>query len=182
MLPPTDSTAYLKTLDALSTEVRGAADAFAAIRHLVAHQPPLLDNPKQLQGAYATAFHGVAFDWPWLNMWKLKFAELGAVPRMWTVNGFDPVFLLHHVAMHRSQRGDFKFGYVRFGPPLSDEPVEIQAVIASEIERYATASAGFALPPFFPGDRTIASSALPPKRPAKAGVTICPFRGVGEHC
>jgi hypothetical protein len=177
MLPPTDSKPYLQALDALAMEVLGASDGFLSVRGYIVDQPKLLEDPKRLQAIWATAFSDAEIDWPWLNVWKLKFAVLGAVPRMWMVNDFDPVFLLYHVAIFRSRRRDYKHGYVRFGPPLSDEPKEIQSLIASEIDLYANGKEGFSFPPFFPGDRTLASPALPPQRTPKGGVTICAFRG-----
>ena len=110
---------------------------------------------------------GRSWEWPWLVEWKVRFANIGAYPKMWTSpreasfhsrHGkripIDPdVYLFSHTfsttrRLFRPHTGEF----VRFPDPLTDEPPTIQKLESDLVERYVNSNHAL-LPPFYPGCR-----------------------------
>lgn len=112
------------------------------------------------------AFQGRAWAWPWLLEWKVRFAALDAVPRMWRVDERishpnrgrlvvdRDVFLLSHAITHHRRRFDRRPtpDFIRFATPLGDEPPAITALEREHIRRYRTGEIA-TLPPWWPGQR-----------------------------
>lgn len=177
-----DFQTWLEAFDRVTAPITGSDEALEVIRVNVVADPQLLANPRKLKHLFSDALNGFYLRWPWFELWRDRFLEIGEKPRMWTEKGrqASAASLLCHTVM-MSQRRIFRGeGALCYFWPVDDEPPAIQKLVEEHIAAYASGIGPAKFPPFWPGDRTSCKPSMKLRHGRQDPERLCLFRGFGD--